>query len=163
MLVARRYPETGGSRIRDRQRNPHSRRPDRRTRLAVPDVIHSFWVPNIGGKLDMVPGQQNRMVVQGERAGRLARGQCAEFCGVQHANMSLHLVALQPADFAGWLAGQRAEAEQCRKSTQRPGAVPVGGLRRLPRDPRHGCARRPSGRISPISAAGCRRRRHAAE
>ncbi len=79
--------------------------------LASPDVIHSFWVPNISGKLDMVPGQQNRMVVKASEP-VVARGQCAEFCGVQHANMSLHVIALTEADFAGWLAGQRAEAVQ---------------------------------------------------
>lgn len=79
--------------------------------MASPDVIHSFWVPNIAGKLDMVPGQQNRMVIKASEP-IVARGQCAEFCGAQHANMSLHLIARPEADFAGWLAGQRAEALQ---------------------------------------------------
>ena len=77
--------------------------------LASPDVIHSFWVPNIAGKLDMIPGQQNRMIIKASEP-VVARGQCAEFCGVQHANMSLYLVARSEAEFAGWLAGQRAEA-----------------------------------------------------
>ena len=79
--------------------------------LASPDVIHSFWVPNIAGKLDMIPGQQNRMAIKASEP-VVARGQCAEFCGLQHANMSLHLIARTEADFAGWLAGQRAEAAQ---------------------------------------------------
>ena len=79
--------------------------------LASPDVIHSFWVPNIAGKLDMIPGQQNRMAIRASEP-VVARGQCAEFCGMQHANMSLYLVARPEADFAGWLAAQRAEATQ---------------------------------------------------
>ena len=77
--------------------------------LSSPDVIHSFWVPNIAGKLDMIPGQQNRMTIKASEP-VVARGQCAEFCGAQHANMSLYLIARSDVDFAAWLAGQRVEA-----------------------------------------------------
>ena len=73
------------------------------------DVIHSFWVPALGGKVDMVPGRQHGMRVQVDRPGRW-RGQCAEYCGEQHARMALFVVADAPADFDAWLAGQSKPA-----------------------------------------------------
>ncbi|HUD90956.1 cytochrome c oxidase subunit II [Sphingobium sp.] len=75
--------------------------------LRSADVIHSFWLPNLAGKVDMLPGRSNRMVITPRRAG-LFRGQCAEFCGVQHANMALTVQVEKPAAFGRWLA---AEAE----------------------------------------------------
>jgi len=73
------------------------------------DVIHSFWVPALGGKVDMVPGRQHGMRVQVDRPGRW-RGQCAEYCGEQHARMALFVVAEPPADFDRWLAAQARPA-----------------------------------------------------
>jgi len=73
--------------------------------LASNDVIHSFWVPALGGKVDMVPGRQHGMRVQVDQPGRW-RGQCAEYCGEQHARMALFVVADAPDDFAAWLAAQ---------------------------------------------------------
>jgi cytochrome c oxidase subunit II len=75
------------------------------------DVIHSFWVPELNRKIDMVPGKRNRILLYAEHPGRF-RGQCAEFCGLQHANMSLYVFADPPARFRAWLAGlqQRAPA-----------------------------------------------------
>jgi cytochrome c oxidase subunit 2 len=75
------------------------------------DVIHSFWVPALGGKVDMVPGRQHGMRVQVDRPGRW-RGQCAEYCGEQHARMALFVVADAPADFDAWLAAQARPAVQ---------------------------------------------------
>ena len=73
------------------------------------DVIHSFWVPALAGKIDMVPGRVNHLLLNARRAG-VFRGQCAEFCGEQHARMALHVVA-EPADaFNAWLAAQSAPA-----------------------------------------------------
>jgi cytochrome c oxidase subunit 2 len=66
------------------------------------DVIHSFWVPSLGGKLDMVPGRTNVLRVRAERAG-IYRGQCAEYCGGPHAQMAFFAVAMAPEDFARWL------------------------------------------------------------
>lgn len=77
--------------------------------LTTPDVIHSFWVPSLAGKVDMVPGRRNRLTIQADRAG-IYRGQCAEFCGVQHARMALLVVAAPPAEFEGWLAREAAPA-----------------------------------------------------
>jgi cytochrome c oxidase subunit II len=67
------------------------------------DVIHSFWVPQLNRKIDMIPGRSNRIRLRAERAG-VFRGQCAEFCGLQHAHMALLVVAEPPAEFAAWLA-----------------------------------------------------------
>jgi cytochrome c oxidase subunit 2 len=77
--------------------------------LASADVIHSFWAPNLNGKIDLVPGRINRMTIRADRPG-VYRAQCAEFCGVQHAHMSLLVVAEPPADFDAWLDAQRRTA-----------------------------------------------------
>ena len=78
-------------------------------RLRSPDVIHSFWVPQLMGKMDLVPGRENVTWIEASEPG-MYRGLCAEFCGVQHAKMMFMLVALPPAEFAGWAAAQRAPA-----------------------------------------------------
>ena len=78
--------------------------------LASADVIHSFWVPALAGKMDMVPGRVNHLVLQADAAGRARAAQCAEFCGEQHARMALHVVAQPPAGFDAWLARRRAGA-----------------------------------------------------
>lgn len=70
--------------------------------LSSPDVIHSFWVPNLGGKVDMIPGRITHLRLQADRPG-VFRGQCAEYCGGPHALMALHVVAVSPADFEAWL------------------------------------------------------------
>jgi len=67
------------------------------------DVIHSFWVPALAGKLDMIPGRTNTLRFATDRPG-IYRGQCAEFCGEQHAIMSLHVVALAEGEFDDWWA-----------------------------------------------------------
>lgn len=73
------------------------------------DVIHSFWVPELGGKMDLVPGRVNRLVITASKAGSY-RGQCAEFCGEQHARMALHVVAMPAEAFDAWLASEAAMA-----------------------------------------------------
>ena len=73
------------------------------------DVIHSFWVPALAGKIDMVPGRVNQLLLNARRAG-VFRGQCAEFCGEQHARMALHVVAEPAEAFSAWLAAQSASA-----------------------------------------------------
>lgn len=77
--------------------------------LVSDNVIHSFWVPNLAGKLDMIPGRTNRLRIQAREPG-VFRGQCAEYCGAQHARMALFVVALAPGDFSGWLQARRAPA-----------------------------------------------------
>jgi cytochrome c oxidase subunit II len=71
------------------------------------DVIHSFWVPELGPKMDMLPGTTNRLRLFARRAGSFD-GQCAEFCGVEHAWMRIRVVVESRTDFDRWLAGQRA-------------------------------------------------------
>jgi cytochrome c oxidase subunit 2 len=77
--------------------------------LGSADVIHSFWVPSLGGKMDMLPGRVQHLQLQADRPGTW-RGQCAEYCGEQHARMALHVVALEPAQFDAWLAAQARPA-----------------------------------------------------
>ena len=77
--------------------------------LSSADVIHSFWVPQLGGKMDMVPGRTNQLVLRATAPG-VFRGQCAEYCGEQHARMAMHVVAHEPADFEVWLAAQAQPA-----------------------------------------------------
>jgi cytochrome c oxidase subunit 2 len=80
-------------------------------RLLTRDVIHSFWVPQLQGKLDLIPGKLNVTWLQADQPG-IYRGLCAEYCGLQHARMGL-LVVAQPADeFAAWLHRQRAPAAE---------------------------------------------------
>ena len=77
--------------------------------LASVDVIHSLWVPELGGKRDLVPGRTDHLVVTPLRAG-VFRGECAEFCGAQHAKMALPVVVMPAAEFAGWLSAQARPA-----------------------------------------------------
>jgi len=71
--------------------------------LASSDVIHSFWVPELAGKVDMVPGQVNHLRFTTTKAG-IYRGECAEYCDIGHANMAFIVVAELPEDFARWLS-----------------------------------------------------------
>lgn len=73
------------------------------------DVIHSFWVPQLARKIDEIPGRQNRILLYADRPGSY-RGQCAEFCGMQHANMSLYVIAQPMPAFRAWLAGMSSSA-----------------------------------------------------
>ncbi|KRC17032.1 cytochrome c oxidase subunit II [Acidovorax sp. Root219] len=77
--------------------------------LSSAEVIHSLWIPELGGKMDMVPGRVNHLLLQASRAG-VYRGQCAEFCGEAHARMALHAVAMEAGEFDAWLAGQARPA-----------------------------------------------------
>jgi cytochrome c oxidase subunit 2 len=78
--------------------------------LTTRDVIHSFWVPQLAGKLDAVPGQRNVLQFMAERAG-VYRGECAEFCGIQHANMNFLVVAESPTRFGQWQQTQTRDAD----------------------------------------------------
>jgi cytochrome c oxidase subunit II len=82
------------------------------------DVIHSFWVPQLMGKVDLVPGRTNSTWLQADQPG-VYRGQCAEYCGLQHAHMAFLVVAEPPEQFAAWLDAQR-----------QPAAEPAGPLAR---------------------------------
>jgi cytochrome c oxidase subunit 2 len=72
-----------------------------RIKLKAADVIHSFWVPNLAGKQDLIPGQENEITFTVANPG-IYRGQCAEFCGLQHAHMALLVIADPPDVFEAW-------------------------------------------------------------
>ncbi len=78
-------------------------------RLAGGDVVHSFWIPGLAGKMDMIPGRTNELPVRATRAGRF-RGQCTEFCGLSHALMAFDVVAMPAEAFDRWLVEQRRPA-----------------------------------------------------
>ena len=102
--------------------------------LKAADVIHSFWVPNLTGKQDLIPGQDNVLSFTARRAGRY-RGQCAEFCGWQHAHMAFVVIAESEDDFEAW----RVEQLKAANSTSRPRNRAGSPGRACLHDPR-GCA-----------------------
>jgi cytochrome c oxidase subunit 2 len=91
-----------------------------RLKLTSVDVIHSFWVPSLMGKADLVPGRTNELAFSVTKPGVYA-GQCAEFCGLQHAHMGIRVFADPAADFAQWKARQIASAMPPTTSEQRSG------------------------------------------
>ena len=79
-----------------------------RVRLRTADVIHSFWLPQIAGKTDLIPGQVNEMWVEAREAGT-SRGMCGEYCGLQHATMALTVTAEPRDSFERWARSRQAE------------------------------------------------------
>ncbi len=80
-----------------------------RFELVSADVIHSFWVPQLAGKTDVIPGLRNTMWMQADQPG-VYWGECAEYCGLQHTHMNFVVVAESPAAFQSWMAQQRQPA-----------------------------------------------------
>jgi cytochrome c oxidase subunit II len=80
-----------------------------RINLRSADVIHSLWVPELAPKIDLIPGRENEMWIQANKPGQY-RGQCAEFCGLQHAHMIFFVIADTPADFNTWMQDMAAPA-----------------------------------------------------
>jgi len=107
--VRYRSPEPGGADIELANELRLPRGVDTQLQLASRDVIHSFWVPALGGKMDMIPGRVTQLRLRPTRSGVL-RGVCAEYCGTSHAFMALAVVVLEPADFARWLAAEARPA-----------------------------------------------------
>ena len=104
------------------------------------DVIHSFWLPALNRKVDMIPGRENRILLEADRPGRY-RGQCSEFCGLQHAHMAVEVVAESSAAFRAWLANQQRGRAPATTEQQRGEATfPCASLLGLPHDPGHGGA-----------------------
>ena len=77
--------------------------------LTSADVVHSFWVPQLAGKTDAVPGQPNKMWITADQPGTY-EGQCSEFCGIEHALMRQKVIVLSQADFQAWVARQQQPA-----------------------------------------------------
>jgi cytochrome c oxidase subunit 2 len=88
--------------------------------LRADDVIHSLWLPNLAGKKDLIPGRSALLQFRADRPG-LYRGQCAEFCGLQHAMMGLLVVAEPPEQFQAWAQAQRAPAAEPQDATAQRG------------------------------------------
>jgi cytochrome c oxidase subunit II len=82
-----------------------------RLRLTTQDVIHSFWIPRVHGKIDMIPGRENSLSFEPTETGRF-RGQCAEFCGIAHAQMVAFVEVQEQDDFDAWVAGQQTDAPE---------------------------------------------------
>jgi cytochrome c oxidase subunit 2 len=95
-----------------------------RTRINVvattADVIHSFWVPGLNRKVDMVPGRRNRVLLYASSPG-VYRGQCSQFCGIEHAHMAMYVYAQRPAAFRAWLANMSAPARPATSATVQAG------------------------------------------
>jgi len=83
-------------------------------------VIHSFWVPELAGKMDLIPGQDNAITIQADEAG-IYRGICAEFCGRQHARMQLLVVAQPQGEYDAWIERERQPAASPENETIRNG------------------------------------------
>jgi len=90
--------------------------------IQATDVIHSWWIPKLGGKFDAVPGYHNYTWFKAPRAGELYRGQCAELCGRNHADMTARVRVVSPSEYQTWLADQRQAIADANRS--------VVGLRR---------------------------------
>jgi len=88
--------------------------------LSSPDVIHSFWVPNLHGKKDMLPGIKTSIVFRADKPG-VYRGQCAEFCGAQHALMAMRVIAESPERYDAWLRHQALPATTSLDTTAQHG------------------------------------------
>jgi cytochrome c oxidase subunit 2 len=96
--------------------------------LRADDVIHSLWVPNLGGKKDLIPGRTATLRLRADRPGTY-RGQCAEFCGLEHALMALLVHAVPPADYEAWAANQRRPARAPADTVARRGRDVLLGAR----------------------------------
>ena len=143
-------------------------------------VIHSFWIPELAGKQDVVPGRTNHILMQADEPG-MYEGQCAEFCGLQHGRMLVRVRALSAEDWDAWVANQKQPGGHAHGSARPPGdgSVPGPALRtavgRASRAMRSGARTRgvPPRRSSPTSpipptnasrgATGRRRDREALE
>jgi cytochrome c oxidase subunit 2 len=89
-------------------------------RLKSDNVIHSFWIPSIAGKMDMIPGRVNEMTLTATETGRF-RGQCAEFCGLSHPDMAFEAVVVEPDAFERWVIETKDEAEDAARPMLRRG------------------------------------------
>jgi cytochrome c oxidase subunit II len=96
-----------------------------RINLRTADVIHSFWVPKLGGKVDMIPNRGNHLWLQADEPGYFW-GQCAEFCGESHAVMRFRVIALAEADFAKWVSKQKQPARTVTPAAEQPKIIAAG-------------------------------------
>lgn len=98
-----------------------------RLHLTSADVIHSFWVPRLHGKIDLTPGHETQITLEADQVGTY-RGQCAEYCGLAHAQMAIQVIAEEPGDFNDWLSQQARPAAEPSGEHPRDGqAIFLGG------------------------------------
>jgi cytochrome c oxidase subunit II len=90
------------------------------------DVVHSFWVPRLNRKIDMIPGKTNSILLEADRPG-IYRGQCAEFCGLQHAHMAFLVIAEEPARFQAWVAREARPASSADRRGEQVFVTNCGG------------------------------------
>ena len=127
------------------------------------DVIHTFWVPSLGGKIQLIPGQTNLTWLEADKPG-VYRGQCSQYCGQQHAHMVLTVFA-DPSDaFEAWREAQLRAASQPNSRRHAPRRAALHrALRGLPHRARHACQRPCRARSDPPHVAHDHRRRRAAQ
>ncbi|HUQ93819.1 MAG TPA: cytochrome c oxidase subunit II [Bryobacteraceae bacterium] len=95
------------------------------------NVIHSFWIPALGGKMDMIPGRVNRLVLHPTKTG-IYRGVCAEYCGTAHANMAFEAIVVSGEAFRTWMAHQAAPARQPAEPQAVWRELSIAGMKGLP-------------------------------
>ena len=106
-------------------------------KLLSADVAHSFWVPRLAGKTDLIPNRVNQMWIEPDKPG-LYLGQCAEYCGTQHAKMLLRVYVHTREDFDRWVERAAPAVGAGRDRCRRPAGLRDDGLHQLPRRRRHG-------------------------
>lgn len=124
-------------------------------RLTTRDVIHSFWVPQLAGKVDMVPGRVNALVLRADKPG-IFRGPCAEFCGAQHTLMTLTVVALPAAEFDAWLANEALPARAPQSELQARGRAAFVAQHCVACHTVRGVAEGPAGSAPDLTHVGAR-------
>ena len=87
--------------------------------IQATDVIHSWWIPKLGGKFDAVPGYRNFTWFKAPRAGELYKGQCAELCGRNHADMTARVRVVSPSEYESWLAEQKQAISDANRNAVR--------------------------------------------
>jgi cytochrome c oxidase subunit 2 len=112
------YPDNGGFVTADEMHIPVGQ--VIHIELRSNNVIHSFWVPSLAGKMDVIPGQNNAMWFKADRADTF-HGECTEYCGLQHAHMNFTVVAQSASDYAAWVAQQNSPAATPTTSDQTAG------------------------------------------
>lgn len=89
--------------------------------IEATDVIHSWWIPKLGGKFDAVPGYKNYTWFKAPRAGVVYKGQCAELCGRNHADMTARVRVVTPTEYDAWITAQKARIAAANKQVQQLG------------------------------------------
>ena len=129
-------------------------------KLKSGDVIHDFWVPKLGPKMDMIPGRTNQTWLEADKPGTY-RGQCAEYCGLEHARMAFVVRAVSPGDFKLWMAHQLQACERHRgplrqrRAAARPAESDASGTGAASENPAARCRSSLSSRLFVARCGAC--------